>query len=82
MLFRSAAYLLLTTSLVSAWTCPTDPAFQFDQCSYIDKSGNEVRLADGSTIPVESACTVQCTGNYGEEITGTNQVVLAAGISL
>ena len=82
MLFRSAAYLLLTTSLVSAWTCPTDPAFQFDQCSYIDKSGNEVRLADGSTIPVESACTVQCTGNYGEEITGTNQVVLVAGISL
>ena len=82
MLFKNAAILLLTTSVVSAWTCPADPSFLFEQCSYIDKSGKEVPLQDGSTIPVESVCTVQCTGNYGNEIVDTDNKVLAEGISL
>jgi hypothetical protein len=80
MLFKHAAIFLLTTSVVSAWQCPADPSFVFTQCSYIDKSGKEVPLKDDSTIPVESACTVQCTGNYGKELLNGDQVV--PGISL
>jgi hypothetical protein len=67
MLFKSASLFLLSAAIVSATECPSNPAYEFLQCSYITKDGKEVPLDDKSTIPIESACTVQCTGNYGKE---------------
>ena len=67
MLFKSASLFLLSAVVVSATKCPSNPAYIFEQCSYITKDGKEVPLYDDSTIPIESACTVQCTGNYGKE---------------
>lgn len=67
MLFKSVSLFLLSAVVVSATQCPSNPAYKFQYCSYITKDGKEVPLYDDSTIPIESACTVQCTGNFGKE---------------